>query len=92
LSCGKPFQALINLILTCFFWLPGVIHAILVVNGYQNDKRFKSLEKTIMNSAKGKTDTSAPVPIRGQNEIRPEVEASAKSSILLNSEKVRIKP
>lgn len=88
LSCGKPFQALINLILTCFFWLPGAIHAMLVVNSYQSDKRFKSLEKTII---KVNTDTSrAPAPIRTQN--RSNVEKSANSSIILNSKKVRIKP
>ena len=32
LFCGKPFQAIINFILTLIFWVPGVIHAILVVH------------------------------------------------------------
>ena len=32
LICGKPFQAIINFILTLIFWVPGVIHAILVVH------------------------------------------------------------
>ena len=32
LFCGKPFQAVINFILTLIFWVPGVIHAILVVH------------------------------------------------------------
>jgi uncharacterized membrane protein YqaE (UPF0057 family) len=41
LLVGRPFQALINLILTCFFWLPGAIHAILVVNEKKADKRMK---------------------------------------------------
>lgn len=31
LLCGKPFQALLNLILCLFFYVPGMIHAILVV-------------------------------------------------------------
>ena len=32
LFCGKPFQAVINFILSLIFWVPGVIHAILVVH------------------------------------------------------------
>jgi uncharacterized membrane protein YqaE (UPF0057 family) len=39
LLTGKPVQALLNLLLTLLFWLPGVIHAILVVNEYKADKR-----------------------------------------------------
>ena len=39
LICGKPIQALLNLILTLLFWIPGLIHAIFVVNGYYADKR-----------------------------------------------------
>ncbi len=31
LFTGKPFQALLNLILTCIFWLPGAIHACFIV-------------------------------------------------------------
>ncbi len=41
LACGKPFQALINCLLTLFFWFPGMIHAIIVVNSYNADKRHK---------------------------------------------------
>jgi uncharacterized membrane protein YqaE (UPF0057 family) len=39
LFVGKPFQALLNLILTLIGWIPGVIHAVLVVNEYKADKR-----------------------------------------------------
>jgi uncharacterized membrane protein YqaE (UPF0057 family) len=39
LICGKPIQALLNLVLTLLFWIPGLIHAIFVVNGYYADKR-----------------------------------------------------
>lgn len=38
LSCGKPFQALLNLLLTLCFWLPGVIHAVLVVNQFHEER------------------------------------------------------
>jgi len=39
LLCGKPFQALLNCLLTLMLWVPGIIHAILVVNGHHADKR-----------------------------------------------------
>ena len=39
LFCGKPIQALLNLVLTLFFYVPGLIHAILVVGEYKADKR-----------------------------------------------------
>ena len=32
LLCGKPFQALLNIVLTLLIYFPGMIHAILVVN------------------------------------------------------------
>ncbi|KXJ00477.1 hemolysin BL lytic component L2 [Bacillus cereus] len=38
---GKPFQAVINFILTLIFWVPGVIHAILVVHDKKADRRLK---------------------------------------------------
>lgn len=43
LLVGKPFQALLNLILTIFFWIPGAIHAILVVKDKKDEKRMKKL-------------------------------------------------
>lgn len=39
LLCGKPIQALLNLILTLLLWLPGVVHACLVVHEHYSDKR-----------------------------------------------------
>ncbi|MGG0302290.1 YqaE/Pmp3 family membrane protein [Bacillus albus] len=41
LFCGKPFQAIINFILTLIFWVPGVIHAILVVHDKKADRRLR---------------------------------------------------
>lgn len=35
----KPLQAVLNLILTSFFWFPGALHAILVVKDVKDDKR-----------------------------------------------------
>jgi uncharacterized membrane protein YqaE (UPF0057 family) len=39
LLCGKPFQAILNLILTICFWVPGAVHACLVVHERHADKR-----------------------------------------------------
>lgn len=47
LLCGKPFQAVFNIILTLLGWIPGMIHAILVVNSHKADKRAVRIEKAI---------------------------------------------
>jgi uncharacterized membrane protein YqaE (UPF0057 family) len=39
LLCGKPFQAILNVILTLLFWIPGVVHAVFVVHNHYADKR-----------------------------------------------------
>ncbi len=39
LLCGKPIQALVNLILTLCFYIPGAVHACLVVHERYNDRR-----------------------------------------------------
>ena len=43
---------LINLILTCFGWLPGIVHAIMVTNKSiveeQNEELISTLEKIIL--------------------------------------------
>lgn len=51
LLCGKPLQFVLNIILTLCFWIPGVIHAILVVNNHLADKRAARLEKAIREGA-----------------------------------------
>ncbi len=43
LMCGKPFAAILNLILTCLGVIPGMIHAIFVVNSYEANKRNEAL-------------------------------------------------
>lgn len=39
LTCQKPAQALVNLILTLCFWVPGIIHALLIVKTYRDSLR-----------------------------------------------------
>ena len=50
LLCGKPVQAFFNFFLTLLGWIPGVIHAILVVNSHKADKRAARIEKAIRKS------------------------------------------
>ena len=41
LLVGKPIQALINLFLSILLYVPGVIHAILVIRDHKADKRME---------------------------------------------------
>ncbi|MED4600152.1 YqaE/Pmp3 family membrane protein [Paenibacillus validus] len=47
LFCGKPIQALLNFILTCFFWIPGAIHACMVVHERKQDKRMEKMARNM---------------------------------------------
>jgi uncharacterized membrane protein YqaE (UPF0057 family) len=51
LLCGKPIQALINLGLTFCLYLPGLIHALIVVNKYYADQRTEKITDAIKASA-----------------------------------------
>ncbi|MCK1983175.1 MULTISPECIES: YqaE/Pmp3 family membrane protein [Peribacillus] len=50
LLAGKPVQAVLNLVLTLFFYVPGLIHAILVVHDKKADKRMKQQAAIIAKS------------------------------------------
>lgn len=47
LICGKPFQAFLNLLLTLCLWVPGAVHAVLVVNNYYEDRRARQIVDAI---------------------------------------------
>ena len=49
LLCGKPIQFILNIFLTLLGWIPGVIHAILVVNGHLADKRANRIVDAMKN-------------------------------------------
>ena len=40
LLIGRPVQAVLNLVLTCLGGVPGMIHALFLVNEHKADKRF----------------------------------------------------
>jgi uncharacterized membrane protein YqaE (UPF0057 family) len=52
LLTGRPIQALINLGLTLCIIVPGVIHAIAVVNEHKADKRIKRQTKVLVKAQK----------------------------------------
>jgi uncharacterized membrane protein YqaE (UPF0057 family) len=43
LLCGKPIQAIFNVVLTMLIYVPGVIHALMVIHGSEADQRQKKL-------------------------------------------------
>ena len=43
LLSGKQIQALLNVLLTALFWVPGIIHAVLVVHDKKADKRMERM-------------------------------------------------
>lgn len=47
LLCGKPFQAVLNIFLTLLFWVPGMIHALLVVHNHLEDQRANRIIKAM---------------------------------------------
>ena len=49
--CGKYVQVWLSLLLTLFFWIPGIIHAVMVVNSHNADQRTKKITKSIEDAA-----------------------------------------
>lgn len=48
LFTGRPVQAMLNLILTLLFWLPGAIHACLVVADHKANKRMDRQTRALL--------------------------------------------
>jgi uncharacterized membrane protein YqaE (UPF0057 family) len=49
--CGKPFQAVINIALTIAGYVPGLIHALFVVNSYYNEQNTKKIVRATEQAA-----------------------------------------
>ena len=47
LLCGKPGQAILNLVLCLLFYVPGMIHAIVVVANEKAEKRTDRIVEAI---------------------------------------------
>jgi len=39
LFCGRPLQAIVNLVFTLFLWVPRAIHALLICADYEGQRR-----------------------------------------------------
>lgn len=52
LLAGKPFQAILNLLLTLLLYVPGLLHAILVVHNHYADRRTARLAKEMKDEAR----------------------------------------
>ena len=50
IMANRKSAALLNLLLTLCFWVPGVIHAFFVVSAAEADRRNKALIQAIENS------------------------------------------
>lgn len=53
LLCGRPLAALINFFLCFLGFIPGIIHAIYVVNQSDQDKRMKQMAAIAGAAARG---------------------------------------
>jgi len=47
LLCGKPLQAVLNLLLTLCGYVPGAVHACLVVQSHLDDQRTERLIEAV---------------------------------------------
>ncbi len=74
LLCGKPFLAILNLLLTLCFWIPGVVHALFVVNSHLADLRVQGTgpsdgEIPEINGASARRDGERPLSPRQRSGI-----------------------
>lgn len=44
---GRMGSFVLNLILTLFFWIPGMIHAFFVVSDHKNEQRLREIAKDL---------------------------------------------
>lgn len=47
LFTGRPISALLNVVLTLFFWIPGIIHALIVQNADANERRHAEMMSAV---------------------------------------------
>jgi len=46
-STGRLGALILNILLTIFFWIPGIIHAILVVNDFYENRRNRRIIRAV---------------------------------------------
>jgi uncharacterized membrane protein YqaE (UPF0057 family) len=71
LLAGKPFQAVINLVLTLLFYVPGLIHALLVVHNHYADRRTARLARELRKGAtENRTASTKSRQARGAHKVK----------------------
>ncbi len=50
LTTGRIGAFILNIFLTLFFWIPGIIHAILVTNDFYESRRYRRLVRVVKRS------------------------------------------
>ena len=75
LMCGKPFQAILNVFLCAFYWIPGVIHAWIVVANWEANNRSRVTNTNVVHvhnesNAVSRRDAARPT---GQGWMPPEL-------------------
>jgi uncharacterized membrane protein YqaE (UPF0057 family) len=50
LTTGRIGAFILSIILTICFWVPGIIHAVLVTNDYYEAKRYRRLVRAVKRS------------------------------------------
>jgi len=49
---GRIVDTVINLVLTLMLWVPGVLHAWLVINSHKGEVRMRRMEKRLLKAQK----------------------------------------
>src|SRR5579859_1603787 len=60
LMCGKPFQFLLNIVLTCCFVIPGMLHALMVVSQFNGDQRHREMLMALGGNRASKAKATSP--------------------------------
>jgi uncharacterized membrane protein YqaE (UPF0057 family) len=45
LCMGRPFSSVLNMFLTCFFWVPGIGHALVCYADYKSDTMVRAIHR-----------------------------------------------
>jgi uncharacterized membrane protein YqaE (UPF0057 family) len=86
---GKPGQALLNFVLTLFFWFPGAIHACIVVADAHAQKRHREMLRAVQGQpAYAYAAYPAPPPVQRpvQRPVPPPQQLTAQTSMNLRAE------
>ncbi|MFD1954314.1 YqaE/Pmp3 family membrane protein [Paenibacillus thailandensis] len=88
-STGRFFAGLLNLFLTFCGWLPGIVHALFVVNRYYADTR----QKEMINTIRGMNQPNFQYDLRDAKKIRKQLTEDMRSEgVALSKNEMQVKP